>query len=219
MLGSDREGRMDLLEFTLLAAGSLFMVMDPITLVPVFLSITPTDTPRQRVEMARLACLVAAGVLLFFTIIGQGLFQLLGITLPAFKIAGSIVLLLMALDMLRARRSPVKETVEETDVATAKADVAVTPLAVPMLAGPGAISTVILMRSKAATWLHEGVLLLCIIAVCAVSYLILRLAAHGVGWVSPIAMKIVTRIMGLLLAAIAIQFMLDAIRDQKGTLF
>lgn len=210
---------MSLTEYILFAAGSLFMIMDPISLIPVFVAITPEDTPKQREKMARLACLVAAGILIFFTLIGKKLFNLMGITLPAFKIAGSIVLLLIALDMLRAQRSRVQQTAEETDAAAAKEDVAITPLAMPLLAGPGAISTVILLEARAQGLPQEVALLFCIGAVCAASYVVLRLASHGAAWVSPIAMRIVTRIMGLLLAAVAIQFVLDAIAEQKGKLF
>src|SRR5262249_29875437 len=167
----------------------------------------------------KLASLVAAGVLMTFAFVGRKLFTLLGITLPAFKIAGSIVLLLVALDMLRAQRSRVRETAEETDAGAAKEDIAITPLAVPMLAGRGAISTAILLESQAKGLAQELALLFCIIFVCVSSYWVLRLAAHGAGWISPIAMKIVTRIMGLLLAAVAIQFILDALAEQKGKLF
>jgi multiple antibiotic resistance protein len=206
---------MTLVEYGLLAITSLFVIMDPIALIPTFLAMTPMDLPRERIRMARLACFVAAGVLIFFVLTGQHLFKLLGITFPAFKIAGGILLLTIALDMLRARRSTVKQTTEETDAAAAKEDIAITPLAVPMLAGPGAISTAILLQSKALAIAYTGVLLLAIVIVCVASYLILRWASHGARWVSPIAMKITTRIMGLLLAAVAIQFILDAIFEEK----
>ena len=210
---------MNLLEYTIFAAGSLFIIIDPIALVPVFLAITPTDTPKQREQMARIACCVAAAVLLFFTWIGQPLFRLLGITMAAFKIAGSILLLLIALDMLRAQRSRVRETEEETDAAAEKVDIAVTPLAVPMLAGPGAISSAVLLQAQATDWLQSAALSGCIVVVCGISYGILRLASHGAAWLNPLAMKVVSRIMGLLLAAVAIQFILDALAEQKGLLF
>jgi multiple antibiotic resistance protein len=156
---------------------------------------------------------------LTFALVGQKLFTLLGITLPAFKIAASIVLLLIALDMLRAQRSRVRETIEEDGRRRGQGRCAITPLAIPMLAGPGAISTIILLQSQAKGVIQEVALFFCIILVCAISYVILRLAAHGAMWISPIAMKIVTRIMGLLLAAVAIQFMLDALAEQKGRIF
>ena len=202
-----------LIEFILLAFGSLFVIVDPIAVVPGFLAITPNDTPEQRERMARMASFVMAGVLLAFALLGKWIFQFTGITLPAFQIAGSIILMLVALDMLRAQRSRVQETREETEAAAQKLDVAITPLAIPMLAGPGAISTVILLHNKADGLPQNIALCGCILAVSAAAYIILRLSARGAKWLNPIAMKITTRIMGLLLAAVASQFMINALRD------
>jgi len=203
---------MSLAEYILLAASSLFVIVDPLATVPAFLAMTPTDTPAQRIRMARLACCVAAGVLLVFAVAGKWIFKVLGITMPAFQLAASIVLLLVALDMLRAQRSRVKETSEETAAGVEKTDIAVTPLAIPMLAGPGAISTAVLLHNQATNLGQRAALYFCILAVMLASYLILRISAHGARWLSPIAMSITTRIMGLLLAAVAIQFMLRAVR-------
>ncbi len=136
-------------EYILLAVGSLFVIVDPLATVPAFLAMTPNDTPEQRIRTARLACCVTAGVLLAFSVAGQLVFKVMGITMPAFQIAASIVLLLVALDMLRAQRSRVMETAAETKAGTEKTDIAVTPLAIPMLAGPGAISTTILLQNEA----------------------------------------------------------------------
>jgi multiple antibiotic resistance protein len=196
----------------LLAASSLFVIVDPLATVPAFLAMTPNDTPEQRIRTARLACCVAAGVLLLFSIAGQLVFKVMGITMPAFQIAASIVLLLVALDMLRAQRSRVQETHEETKAGTEKTEIAVTPLAIPMLAGPGAISTTILLQNEAKNIPQHVALYGCIVAVLLASYLILRVAARGARWLSPIAMSIAIRIMGLLLAAVAVQFMLNAIK-------
>jgi multiple antibiotic resistance protein len=199
-------------EYILLAASSLFVIVDPLATVPAFLAMTPNDTPEQRIRTARLACCVAAGVLLLFSIAGTLVFKVMGITMPAFQIAASIVLLLVALDMLRAKRSRVQETHEETKAGTEKTDVAVTPLAIPMLAGPGAISTTILLQNEAKNISQHVALYGCIVAVLLASYLILRVAARGARWLSSIAMSIAIRIMGLLLAAVAVQFMLNAIK-------
>lgn len=202
---------MSLTEYILLAASSLFVIIDPIAVVPAFLAMTPTDSDVQRIRMARLACLVVACILLLFSVTGQWIFKLLGITIEAFQAAGSIVLLLVALDMLQARRSPVQETAEETDAGAAKEDIAITPLAVPMLAGPGAITTSILLHNQAKDWLQQATLYVIIVVISGVSYLILRWSVHGARWLNPIAMRITTRIMGLLLAAVAVQFMINAI--------
>jgi multiple antibiotic resistance protein len=204
---------MSFLEYTLLALSSLFVIVDPIATVPAFLAMTPEDTPEQRVRVARLACLVMTGILLAFALTGRLLFQFLGITMPAFQMAGSVVLLLIALDMLRAQRSRVQETREETEAGAEKQDIAITPLGVPMLAGPGAISTVILLHNRAKGFGQQIALLGCILIVAAASYVIFAMSARGAKWLSPIALRLTTRIMGLLLAAIAIQFMLNALTE------
>lgn len=206
---------MNFIEFTFLAFSSLFVILDPIAVVPAFLAMTPKDTPAQRVRMARLACLTAGGVLGAFAIAGKWIFQLLGITIPAFQMAGSIVLLLVALDMLRANRSRVHETAEEKDEGAAKDDIAITPLAVPMLAGPGAISTAILLHNRAENFAQQLILLVCIAGVCLASYYIFAVSARGAKWLNPIALKLTERLMGLLLAAIAMQFMVNALTELK----
>lgn len=203
---------MNLHEYFLLAFSSLFIIVDPIAALPAFLTMTSKDSPASRIRMARLACCVAGGLLIACAATGKWLFRLLGITLPAFQLGGSIVLLLVALDMLRARRSEVRETTEETAAGTDKEDIAITPLAIPMLAGPGAITTAILMQSQAEGMAQHIALYVCIVVVCAISYLILRMSAHGLRWISPLAMKIATRLMGLLLTAVAMQFMLNALK-------
>ena len=206
---------MTLSEYVLLAASSLFVIVDPLATVPAFLAMTPRDTPEQRIKMARLACCIMAGVLIVFAVAGHWIFKFLGLTMPAFQIAASLVLLLVALDMLRAQRSRVQETSEETAAGVEKTDIAVAPLAIPMLAGPGAISTAILLHNQATNMVQRAALYLCILVVSLVSYLILRLSATGARWLSPIAMNITVRIMGLLLAAVAIQFMLNALKELK----
>jgi multiple antibiotic resistance protein len=202
---------MSLLEYILLATSSLFVIVDPLAAVPAFIAMTPANTPADRMRMARLASLVMAGVLLAFAFGGQWIFRFLGITMPAFEIAASIVLLLVALDMLRAQRSRMLETREETDAGAEKLDIAVTPLAIPMLSGPGAISTVILLQNQAQNLPQEVALGVSILAVSAATYTILRISAHGMQWLSPIALNIAIRIMGLLLAAVAVQFMINGI--------
>jgi multiple antibiotic resistance protein len=208
--------RMSLMEYMLLALSSLFVIIDPLATVPAFLAMTPTDTPAQRIKMARLACCVSAGVLIVFSLAGKWIFKFLGITMPAFQIAASIVLLLVALDMLRAQRSRVHETSEETAAGIEKTDIAIAPLAIPMLAGPGAISTAILLHNQAANVGQRAALYVCILLVCLASYLVLRVSAHGAKWLSPIAMNLTVRIMGLLLCAVAIQFMVNALKQLKA---
>jgi multiple antibiotic resistance protein len=203
---------MSLPEYCLLAVSSLFVIVDPLAVIPAFIAMTANDTPQERTRMAKIACIVVAAVLFVFGFAGKWIFQILGITMPAFQIAASIVLLLVSLDMLRAQRSRVQETNEETAAGAEKTDIAVTPLAIPMLSGPGAISTVILLQSEAKDLWYSAALCGCIVLVSVACYWVLRMAAHGAKRLNPIALRIGTRVMGLLLAAIAIQFMLNAIK-------
>ena len=203
---------MSLAEYILLAASSLFVIVDPLATAPAFLAMTPNNTPEQRLRTARLACGTAAAVLLVFSAAGTVIFKVFGITMPAFQIAASIVLLIIALDMLRVQRSRVQETHEEKLAGTEKDDIAITPLAIPMLAGPGAISTTILLQNEAQGVPQHVALYGCIVAVALASYWIFRLAVRGARWLNPIAMSIAIRVMGLLLAAVAIQFMLNGIK-------
>jgi multiple antibiotic resistance protein len=209
---------MTLTEYALFAFSSLFVIVDPVAAVPAFVAMTSRDTVSQRLRMARVACLVMVGLLTGFALVGQSLLHLLGITLPAIQVAGALVLLLVALDMLRAQRSAVQETAEETAAGSSKEDIAITPLAVPMLAGPAAISTVILLEAQATTWAHRGMLLACLVLVGLASYIIFALGATGAKWLSPIADRIITRLMGLLLAALAVQFIFNGLKGEEGLL-
>jgi multiple antibiotic resistance protein len=204
---------MNWLEYSVLAFTMLFVIVDPIAVVPAFLAMTPERTPEEQVRTARVACGVAAAVLAAFTLLGEWIFHYLRVTPAAFQLAGSILLLRIALDMLHGQRSAAQETNEEVLAGAAKDDVAVSPLAVPMLAGPGAISTAIILYQQAAHPAQRILLFVVIGAVLLVSYGIFVLAIHGVHRLSPLALKLLNRLMGLLLAAVAVQFALDGLQQ------
>jgi multiple antibiotic resistance protein len=204
---------MTLLEYTLLTFSSLFVIVDPFAIVPAYIAMTPNDTQASRLRMARIACIVAAGVLMFFAAAGNWLFRVLGITLPAFQLAGSILLMRIALDMLYARRSGAQQTDEEVEAGAAKDDIAIAPLGVPMLAGPGAISTALILLNRAHGPAQVAMLYVCIAAVCLATYIILQIAARGAHRLNPLIIKLITRLMGLLLAAVAVQFAFDAFKQ------
>src|SRR6185437_4181365 len=113
----------DLTQYIVLAFSSLFIIVDPIAVISAFIAMTPDETPESRKRMAGLACAVMAGVLILFAVAGKWIFKILSITMPAFQIAASILLLLVALDMLRAQRSRLQETTEETEAGTSKTDI------------------------------------------------------------------------------------------------
>ncbi len=201
------------MEFVILSFSSLFVIVDPIGLIPTFLAMTPRNTQPERVRIAALASFLTFIILCLSAVGGESLFRIFGITLPAFEIAGGIVLLLVGLDMLRARRTEVRETQEEQVEGTEKESIAATPLAMPMLAGPGAITTVVLLASRVGSPLEMGVLLGNIALVSLLTFAILYVAAHRASALGVIGLKIITRFMGMILASIAIQFILNGIRS------
>jgi len=200
-------------EFALLALSSLFAVLDPIAVVPAFIAMTADDSAAEKLRMARLACSVAAGVLTLFAAAGDLIFKVMGITLPAFELAGSILLLRIALDMLYARRSAARETEEEVAEGAAKEDIAITPLGVPMLAGPGSITTALILFHQAKGTAEVASLFVAIALVCVAAYIILWLVVHGARYLNPLALKLITRLFGLLLASVAVQFILNALEQ------
>ena len=208
---------MGLRDFTILSFGSLFVMVDPIAILPAFMAMTEKNSISERIRMAKIACAVAFLVLVFFALGGQLILRVVGISIPAFEIAGGILLLMIALDMLQARRTAVKETPEEEVEGAGKDDIAITPLAVPMLAGPGAITTVILLVSQIRQPVQYLILIFNVALVSGLSFLTFKIAASNFPLISGITMKIVTRLMGLLLAAIAVQFMLNGLHAAKLT--
>jgi multiple antibiotic resistance protein len=204
---------MTLGEYSLLALSSMFVILDPIAVVPAFIAMTPQDTPATKLRMARLACFVAAGVLMLFAAAGNVIFKVMGITLPAFQLAGSLLLLRIAMDMLYARRSEARETDEEVAAGAAKDDIAITPLGVPMLAGPGSISTALILLNQAKGVVQVAMLFVAIAIVCFAGYWTFWLAVRGAHYLNPLALKLVTRLFGLLLAAVAVQFIFNALEQ------
>lgn len=192
----------------------LFVVVDPIGLAPMFVALTRgMDRARQRHQAIR-GTMLAGGILLAFFFSGDALLRVLGIGLPAFRIAGGILLFLLAIDMIFARRSGLRSTtVREQAEAAAKADVSVFPLAFPLIAGPGALTTVLLManaRSSAFEFVGMLALLLLVLGMTLVSLLSAPLIMRLLGETGA---NVISRLLGLVLAALAVQFVLDGIRE------
>lgn len=201
------------MDFAILCFSSLFAIVDPIGLVPAFLAITPGKSAQDRIRISILASVITFSVLALFAFFGKAILKMLSVTLPAFEIAGGILLFFIAMDMLNARLTNVRQTREEQDAGADKTDIAITPLAIPMLAGPGAITTVMILSGKVTDWVSAGVLLGSIFAVSAVTFGAFYLISVNASLISVILQKIFTRLMGLLLAAIAVQFILNGIAE------
>ena len=186
--------------------------MDPFAAVPSFLAMTARDTPEQRRVHARRAAWTCAITLAVFALAGSLIFKLFGITIGAFKIAGGVLIGLNALDMVQARRSQQKETPAERQEGIEKEDVGIMPLGVPMLAGPGAISTVMVIAAGSKGPLSAAALYVSIALTALISFYVLAGALMVEKRLGQTGMRILTRLMGLVLCAIAVQFILDGIK-------
>jgi multiple antibiotic resistance protein len=203
----------NLLQFWFVALTSVFFLVDPIAAIPTFLIITANAEQQHRRRMARRAAWTCLIVLCSFAAAGKLIFKIFGITLPAFRIAGGIILLLIGIDMIRARRSQTKETPSETEESIEKDDVGIIPLGVPMLAGPGAISTVMVLVGSAPEWWYSITVFTAVGVTAALSYWVLAAADRVRGYLGETGIRILTRLMGLLLTVIAVQFMLNGLAD------
>ncbi len=199
--------------FSLLALSSIFFLVDPFAAIPAFLAITEGSDRQRHQRMARKGALTCFIVLTTFALAGKFIFRMFGITLPAFEIAGGVILLLIGIDMIEARRSPTQESSDETAEATAKDDAGIVPLGIPMLAGPGAISSVMVLVGQATKLWEMGVVLAAILVTATLSYLILSGANRVRGIMGETGIRILVRIMGLLLVALAVQFFVNGLTD------
>lgn len=203
------------LQFALVTFTSVLFIVDPIAVVPTYLVITRGQSAAQRRATARRACIAATVLLVTFAAMGRAIFELFGITMPAFRIAGGLILWLVAMDMLHGTRSTQEGTAEITE-ATVKEDVAITPLAMPMLAGPGAISTVMVLSGQARTTSQTIVVYGSILLALLIAWATLRAAERLVIRMGQTGIRVMTRLMGLLLAAIAVQFVITGVREAAG---
>jgi len=199
--------------FSLLAISSIFFLVDPFAAIGTFLAITEKADAPGRKAMARKGSITCFVVLTSFALIGKFIFRMFGITLPAFEIAGGLILLLIGLDMLQAKRSPTQESSGETEDAAAKEDAGIVPLGIPMLAGPGAISSVMVLIGQAVKFWEVLVIIGSIATTAYVSYWVLSGADRVRKVMGDTGIRILVRIMGLLLVALAVQFFVNGLTD------
>ena len=199
--------------YTITAFVTLFVVMDPIGLVPMFLVLTRGMDPARSQQIARRALIVAAGLLTLFGLAGDSILHGIGISLPAFRIAGGVLLFLTALDMLFQRRTERREGTAGAQEDRAADDPSVFPLATPLIAGPGALATMILLNAQGSGWGHFLLVEAVMLSVIAIVAALFRVAAPIGRALGRTGIMVVTRLLGMLLAALAIQFILDGLAD------
>ncbi|NTT86439.1 MarC family protein [Tabrizicola fusiformis] len=195
--------------FLITAFATLFVVIDPPGLVPLFIALTRGMAPDRRRAMARRACAIAAFLLAVFAIAGESILGFVGISMPAFRIAGGILLFLTALDMLFERRTQRREGQQ----AEPDHDPSVFPLATPLIAGPGAIASMILLVGQAGPgWLGTVTVIGLMLAMMAVTWAFLLASPPIERLLGRTGTIVITRLLGMLLAALSVQFVIDGVR-------
>lgn len=200
------------LEFGLLAFTSLFTMINPVGVVPVFISMTIGLSPREKRNTARKATLTALLLLLMFAITGQFIFQFFGISVDSLRVAGGIILFMIGYDLLHAKISRTRYDENSTDNVTYMKDIAITPLAIPIIGGPGAIATSIVLFQEAHTPSEQGMVFLAIVAVIITTYLILISGERIMRIIGDDGNKVLMRLMGLIVMVIAVEFFFGGLK-------
>lgn len=181
---------------------ALLAILNPWGVLPMFLTLTGKSTPDERKHIAWTIGLSVAMVLSVTALVGEILLSFFGISVASFQVGGSILLLLMAIGMMYGK----KKDVESADAAAEMESIAVVPLSVPLLAGPGSISTVIIYANLSPSWVHKALIIACVLVASVITWLILRAATRLGSFIGVLGLNIASRLMGLLLAAIAVEF-------------
>ena len=200
------------MDHLLLALPAVFFVVDPLSCVPLFIAMTARDTPEKARHMALKACITGAGLLIVFTLFGGLIFKLFGVSLGAFRVAGGFLLLMTALDMLRGKQSATRTSEEQEKEGAEKDDIAIVPLAIPLLAGPGSIATVMVLMAEGDGLQTGAAVVGSIIITFTAGYAILSAAPYIKRVLKQTGITIMQRVFGLILAAIAVQFVADGVR-------
>jgi multiple antibiotic resistance protein len=186
---------------------ALVIIVNPLSALPLFVSMTADNTEAEKKNIARIASFSVALVLVLAALMGEPILALFGITIASFKVGGAILILLMAISMMHAAPNREKQTPEEASEAAEKENIAVVPLAIPLLSGPGAISTTIVYATERSSPAHVGIIIVCCLLVSLATWLALRLAAPVSKWLGKTGVNIAIRLMGLLLAAVAVEIL------------
>ena len=195
--------------YIILTYTSLLAIINPLSAIPVFLGMTGSYSPVQRRRTLTRAVITAWLVLVTFALLGTAILKLFGITTQAFQIAGGILFFGIGMDMLQARRSRVKTTEEEEVEGAGKADVGIVPLGIPVLAGPGTITTVVALVSSASSWQQTLLLQASIVGVLLTAWLLLGIAPMVFRHLGQTGLNVGTRLMGLLVMVIGVQFVIN----------
>ena len=204
-----------MLELAATAFVTFFVIVDPVAVAPIFASLTQDLAPADRRRTAIKAIIVAGSVLLVFALIGELLLRALGISFGAFRIAGGALLFMLAVEMVFAHQSGLRTTTSgEEKEALQRKDLSVFPVGIPLLAGPGAMASVVLMMGQAQGSLaSQGIVIAMLLGVLGLTLLILILAAKLMEFLGVTGVNVLSRLFGIILAALAVQYVIDGIRE------
>lgn len=201
------------LEFFVVAFSALFVIINPLTVTFLFLSVLPYEREERQKELAWRAFKLATTILIILALVGGFIFQFLGITLGAFKIAGGIILFTMSIRMIGQNQTPSESyTVEESSL-SAPDHIAIMPLAIPFLSGPGSITTVMILSTGADTWIHMVILAFTVCIITFACYYTMTKSKYIVRFLGDTGKEVLVRLFGLILAVIAVQFVIDGITE------
>jgi multiple antibiotic resistance protein len=189
----------------------LLPIINPLSAAPTFLAITEGDSAERRREQARKGCLYMVAILVSFLIGGSFIMNFFGISIPGLRIAGGILLTGIGMDMLRATKDVAKSDDEERAAAVKKPDISFSPLAMPMLSGPGSIAVTLGFTSLAQDWLDYAAIIAGIVSVAFITYVVLRLSSRLVKFIGPVGVNAMTKIMGFLIMSIGVQFVVNGV--------
>jgi multiple antibiotic resistance protein len=190
---------------------ALFAIVNPIGNLPVFISATNQWSKRDKAHTANIVGLTVFTVLAITTFFGSDILDFFSISIPSFQVGGGILILLMAINMMHAKQSHTRQTPEEAETMADKRAIAIVPLSIPIYAGPGAISSMIITADKSINFLHQTSLLIPIAVVSIIVWMTLRLSSNITQLLGTIGINIITRLMGLILAAMSIEFIAHGI--------
>ena len=200
-------------EFAAVSISLIFFIVDPLGNIPFFLALTEKATAEERKRTAYRASLATFLILLFFAVVGEVILRVLRVTISSFQIAGGILIFIIALSMLQARRSRTRSTPQEEYDRYPEEDVSVFPLAIPMMSGPAAITTVMVISNLSKTVTQRLLVILAIGVASLACYLILRESGRLLRVLRQTGLNVLSRLMGLLLAVIAVQFVIDGVQQ------
>jgi multiple antibiotic resistance protein len=200
----------ELLTFFILAFTSFFSLINPLGTMPIFMTMTSELTTKHRTHTAKKASIVAFFIILLFAFSGQVLFKFFGISVNSFRVVGGVIFFLMGMDMLQARLGKVK--VKDSEVKTYVNDISITPLAIPMICGPGAITNAIVLMEDATEWPQKTVLILAIFCVILLTYIILYSSSRIMKLLGETGNNVMMRLMGLIVMVIAVEFFFSGLK-------